>query len=121
MSALFSSTQMAVEWAASVLEVRTCTYMPEDVEGGVVCVVERTGGEVAYPHDAPEMSFQVWAKTEAEAEAGAMMVAIAASTMPPEDYHVNAVGTPTVFSYGREDGGWFVWQATVPFSVRLID
>lgn len=121
MSALFSSTQMAVEWAASVLETRACTYMPDDAHEQVVCVVERTGGDVAYPHDAPEISFQIWAKAEADAEAGAMMVAIAASTKPPEDPHVNAVGAPTVFSYGREEGGWFVWQATVPFSVRLID
>lgn len=49
------------------------------------------------------------------------MLAIATVTMPMDDPHVNAMGTPEVLSYGREEGGWFVWQVTVPLDVRLTD
>ena len=42
MSALFSSTQMAVEWAASVLETRACTYMPDDAHEQAVSYTHLT-------------------------------------------------------------------------------
>lgn len=118
---MFSSMEMAVAWAAGVLGYRAATCMPRDYAGEAICLVDRTGGELDYPHDSPEISFSVWARSEAEAESGANALAIACKTMPPGDWHVNAVGVPRVFSYGREDGGWFVWQTTVPFQVRLQD
>lgn len=124
---MFSSVQCAVEWAAEVLGVRACTYLPRDASGNVtsgdrtLVVVERTGGELAYPHDSPDISLQVWSRSEAEAESGANMLAIAARTMPMADRHVNSMGTPSVLSYGREPGGWFVWQVDQPLSVNLLD
>lgn len=124
---MFSSVQCAVEWAATTLGVRACTYLPMDATGGVdadektFVVVERTGGELDYPHDNPEISFQVWSRSEADAEAYANMLAIAARTKMMADRHVNAMGVPSVLSYGREDGGWFVWQVTQPLSVNLLD
>lgn len=117
---MFDSMEMAVAWAASVLGTRACTYLPADPPDEL-CVVERVGGELDYPHDSPEFAFQVWAKAEKAAKDGACLVAVAAKTAPPADGHVNSVGVPTVYSYGREDGGWFVWQATVPMEVNLLD
>lgn len=124
---MFSSVQCAVEWAATTLGVRASTYLPMDATGGVdadektFVVVERTGGELDYPHDNPEISFQVWSRSEADAEAYANMLAIASRTKRMADRHVNAMGVPSVLSYGREDGGWFVWQVTQPLSVNLLD
>ncbi|NPD32254.1 hypothetical protein HLV35_03100 [Eggerthellaceae bacterium zg-997] len=124
---MFSSIECAVSWAARVLLVRACTYVPRTSEGDVTaddaefCVVERVGGPLAYPHDEPEIAFQVWARREARAEQLACMLAVAARTMPISDAHVNGMGVPSVCSYGREEGGWFVWQTTVPLKVNLLD
>ena len=119
---MFSSMECSVAWADRVLGVHAVTYPPPDArELGAFCVVERTGGELAWPHDSPEISFQLWADSESDAEELANMLAIATVTMPMDDPHVNAMGTPEVLSYGREEGGWFVWQVTVSLDVRLTD
>lgn len=118
---MFSSTEMAVAWAAEVLGVQSGTYMPSKFDGDAICIVDRTGGDLDYPHDAPEIAFQVWARNEADAESGATCIAIACKTRPPDDPHVNHVRTPRVFSYGREERGWFVWQCSVAFDVTLLD
>lgn len=123
---MFSSIECAIKWAHSVLGIDTCTYVPLKDDGSVdastsFCVVERTGGELDYPHDAPEIAFQVWAKTEDRAETLANMLAIATKTMPIDDMHVNGMETPTLVTYGREAGGWFVWQVSVVIHVSLRD
>lgn len=119
---MFSSMECSIAWARRVLGMWTVTYPPPNGrEFGAFCVVERTGGELAWPHDSPEISFQLWADSEDEAEELANMLAIATVTMPMDDPHVNAMGTPEVLSYGREEGGWFVWQVTVSLDVRLTD
>lgn len=119
---MFSSMECSTDWVRHVLGIRTVTYPPPNArELGAFCVVERTGGELAWPHDSPEISFRLWADSELEAEELANMLAIATVTMPMDDPHVNAMGTPEVLSYGREEGGWFVWQVTVPLDVRLTD
>ena len=91
-----------------------------DTSAEAFCLVERTGGEVSWPHDSPEVAFQVWAKTDLAAEQAAYLLAIGAVTAPPADPHCNSVGTPTMYSYGREEGGWYVWQATIPFEFNMI-
>ena len=41
--------------------------------------------------------------------------------MSINDRHVNDVGVPSVLRYGREDGGWYVWQVDVTLEVNLLD
>ncbi|MCI6275080.1 MAG: hypothetical protein MR611_10510 [Coriobacteriaceae bacterium] len=123
---MVSSLEMVCEWVRGVLGVRVGTYPPASATtatGGAqpFAVVTRTGGEVDYPHESPAFAVQVWAADEATAETDAYLVAIACKTMPPSDAHVNAILTPTVLSYGRMEGGWFVWQANVSLEVNLLD
>ena len=123
---MFSSVEYAAAWASDVLGVRACTYAPRDARGDVpgsepFCVVERTGGPLDWSHDSPEIAFQPWSRSEAEAEAMAASLAIAVRTRPMDDPHVNAAGVPDVLSYGREEGGWFVWQTSVRLEVNLLD
>lgn len=124
---MFSSLEYAVNWARSILGYRTSTYVPRDADGMALvrdkkfCIVERTGGELDYPHDMPSFSFQIWSQSEADAEADANILAIATKTKPMDDYHINACGTPSVLSYGLMDGGWFVWQVNLDLNVNLLD
>ncbi|MBS6418870.1 MAG: hypothetical protein KH372_08645 [Olsenella uli] len=122
---MFSSVECMVSWATATIGVRCGTQVPRGAsgvaEGGTFLVVTRTGGELDYPHDAPRLAVQTWARSEADAEALANQVAIALRTMPPTDAHVNHVGVPSVLSYGRQDGGWYVWQVDVGLGVNLLD
>lgn len=121
---MFSSLECVIAWAHDVTDVPCGTYLPEGAKstaGGSYCVVSRDGGELDYPHDAPDVSIQVWSPTEAGAESLANVVAIACKTMPINDRHVNNVGVPSVLRYGREDGGWYVWQVDVTLEVNLLD
>lgn len=123
---MFSSIEEAVRWAGGVLEVPASTEVQRDSRGvpsakGEFCIVERTGGELDYPHDSPEMTFEMWARSSERAEQMANVAAIACKTMPPEDPHVNAVGVPRVYSYGLQDGGWHVWDVAVDWQVTLLD
>ena len=122
MTTVFDPMEFVVGWVAGVLEAPAYTYVP-DGPPDLFAVVTRTGGEVAYPHDSPEFAVQAWARTDADAETAAYLVAIAATNpaSQPADRHCNAVGTPTMYSYGREDGGWYVWQVTVPLEFNLLD
>ena len=117
---MWSSMEMMGEWARDVLDVPVSTY-PASGAGPTFALVSRTGGRVDYPHDSPEISVQVWSKSDSEAEEGAMAIGIAAKTLPPDDPHVNSVGAPNVYRYGAQDGGWFVWEADVPLETNIID
>lgn len=124
---MFSSIEAAVEWAQFVLGggVRVGTYVPRDAEGlptgkQSLCLVDRTGGTLNFPHDFPEITFQVWTKSEAESEELANVLAIACKTAPPTDPHINSIQPPTLSSYGNQ-GAWFVWQVSVSWGVRLDD
>lgn len=119
---MFSSLEHSLSWAHEVLDIRCATYPPADAQGlEAFCVVERTGGPLDYPHDSPDMTFQLWARDEATAEENANVLAIAAKKRPMGDPHVNAMGVPEMMSYGRMEGGWFVWQVSVPLNVNLLD
>lgn len=119
---MVSVVELSVEWSASVLGVAARTSPPRDSQDEAeFCLVERTGGLLDWPHDSPEVTFQLWARADERAEQLAMMLAIAAKTVPPRDRHINAVGVPSVSSYGEVDGGFFVWQVSLPLEMNLLD
>lgn len=126
---MFSSIECAINWARQILGVHVGTFVPRDARGVVsaapnidtFAVVERTGGALDYPHDSPEISVQVWSRSDEKAETMANMLAIACKTKPIDDDHVNAIGVPTLFSYGAEAGGWLVWQVNISLEVNLLD
>lgn len=117
---MFNPLADVMSWAGDVLEAPASTYVPDDPPDLFV-VVTRTGGAVFKGHDSPQFAMQVWAKSDLEAEAGAYTLALAMQdpAYAPSDPHCNAVGDPTIYSYGREDGGWYVWQVTAEFQYNL--
>lgn len=125
---MFSSLEYAIKWASEVLGYRAVSYVPRNADDTLkpikdkkFCVVNRTGGELNYPHDSPSFAFQLWCRTDAEAEEEANILAIAAKLKPMKDIHVNAVGVPDVLSYGYAEDGWFIWQVNIDLEVNLLD
>ena len=119
---MFSSVECSIRWAATILEVPVGTYAPEESEKlTAFAITERTGGSLDYPHDNPDITFQIWAKEEARAEQLANLLAIAAKTMPIDDSHVNTMDVPEMMSYGKAEGDWFIWQVSVGLNVNLLD
>lgn len=122
---MISSLEIVRDWAAETLGLDAGTYVPADATAAYpdaepFCVVTRTGGTLDYPHDSPKFAVQVWAADESAAETYAAMLAIACRTMPPKDPHINSVAAPAVLSYGREDGGWFVWETDIDLEINLL-
>nr|DAF81964.1 MAG TPA: hypothetical protein [Caudoviricetes sp.] len=122
---MVSSLELVIRWTEETLGIQAGTYPPKDAAAAVpgaapFAVVTRTGGTLSYPHDSPAFAVQIWAADEATAEADAAMLAIACRTKPPTDSHINAVLDPSVLSYGRQDGGWFVWQTDINLEVNLL-
>lgn len=116
---MFDPLEAVVSWASDILDAPVMTY-PDPPDGASIFgVVTRTGGDVDWPHDWPSFAIQVWAESDAEAEQGAYLLAIGAKTRPPADAGILEVMTPSMYSYGREDGGWYVWQTTIPLAVNL--
>lgn len=78
--------------AAAVAWLQTLGYdaaqMMQAEKTGVFVTVERTGGGVVNLVDYPELAFQVWADTNAEAEAAAQGLRLALLTgAPPDGVH----------------------------------
>lgn len=119
---MFDPLENVVSWVGSVLSVPVSTYSDtEKATGDEFALVQRTGGDCDYPHDYPEFAIQIWAKSDAAAEQAAYLLAIGSKTVPPTDRHIDAIGVPTMYSFDRQEGGWFVWQVTIPFVVNLLD
>lgn len=121
---IVSSLEILIAWVKDVLDIDAGTYPPHDATTATeaaepFAVITRTGGAVDYPHDSPQFAVQLWAASEERAELLANLLAIACRTMPPDDSHVNSLATPTVLSYGRMDGGWFVWQVDIGLEVNM--
>ena len=117
---IFSSMEYIIKYVHKVLNIPASTHVQEKMPPAFA-LVDRTGGEVDYPHDNPEYSVSIWAKSEAKCEDYAYQLAIGLKTVPPDDYHINAVGVPTVFSYGRDESGYYIWQVTVTLAVNIQD
>lgn len=118
---MFDPLEFAVAWASRVTGVRCGTYIYDDMPDPAV-VVTRSGGTVDFPHDAPNFAFTVYASTDDEAESLAYQLAIAAryGQCQPSDPHLNAVGAPSLYSYGRRNGQ-YIWETDIPMNFRLLD
>lgn len=112
--------EYVIKYVQNILNVDVVTYVPKDTPD-VFALVDRTGGVLDYPHDRPEFSVSIWARREDVCEELAHKLAIALKTRPPEDEHINSHSVPSVFSYGREEGGFFVWQVTFGLVTNILD
>lgn len=115
---MWSSTAAVVTWVESTLEVRTGTYPPADSPSDFA-VVQRVGGDCAYPHDSPRFAVQVWTDTEAGAEQATLALAAVLPGIVDSDTRINAVGTPSVTSIGRDEGGHFIWQLVFELQTNI--
>lgn len=119
---MYSSLEHTIKWVARISELPTQTHVPAKMPAAF-CVVERTSGRLDYPHDNPEYTVSVWAKTEDKAEEHAMNLAAAIKLIPPvDDYHINGVlDAPNVFHYGRDETGYDIWAVSFSLHVNLSD
>ena len=115
---IFSSMEFMVKWVSETLKVPCSTRVPRDTPN-TFAQIDRTGGTMDYPHDSPEYTVSIWAKSEAECEQLAHELAIALKLTPPTDKHINQVDVPNVFSYGVQDGGYTTWQVTFQMQINI--
>lgn len=117
---MFSSLQAVIDWAADTFELPVSTYPQANDEHPFV-VVNRTGGECAYPHDYPRFGIQFWAESDAEGEVLAFACAMQLESLLSESDRINAVGTPEITQLGLVDGGGFVWEVGVSLSTNIYE
>lgn len=117
---IWSSMEYIIKYVHKTLGIPVATHAPKNTPD-VFALVDRTGGEMDYPHDRPEYSVSIWARSEDKCEELAHVLAIGLKTKPPDDDHINAHGVPAVFSYGQEEGGFFIWQVTFNLVVNIQD
>lgn len=117
---IWSSMEYIIKYVHDMLGVPTATHTPKNTPD-VFALVDRTGGDMDYPHDRPEYSVSIWARSEDKCEELAHVLAIGLKTKAPDDGHINAHGVPAVFSYGQEEGGFFIWQVTFSLVVNIQD
>lgn len=117
---IWSSMEYVIGYTRDILNVDAMTYVPKNTPNAFA-LVDRTGGEMDYPHDRPEFSVSIWAKRADVCEELAHKLAIGLKTKPPEDIHINSHSTPVVFSYGRDESGFFVWQITFGLVTNILD
>ena len=96
----------------------TATY-PQAFDHAPFAVVNRVGGECAYPHDYPRFGVQFWMPSDAEGESLAFACAIALASIRDVSDRINAVGTPEITQLGYMDGGEFVWQVTFDLATNI--
>lgn len=111
---IFSSIEYVIKYVHGVLEIPVSTHTQKNTPD-MYALVDRTGGVMDYPHDAPEYSVSIYTKSEAKSEELAHVLAIGLKTKPMQDPHINKCYPPNVFSYGRDEAGYFIWQ--VSFSI----
>ncbi len=115
---MWSSLETVVGWAARTLDMPASTY-PLAQDSYPFAVVNRTGGECAYPHDYPRYAVQVWTESDAEGESYAFDAALALPSIVDEDERINAVGVAEITQLGFIDGGGFVWQVGFDLATNI--
>ena len=115
---IFSSMEHMIKWVSDTLKVPCSTKVPRDTPD-IFTLLDRTGGTMDYPHDSPEYTVSIWAKSKDACEQLAHELAIALKLTPPADRHINHVDVPNVFSYGVQDGGYTTWQVTFQMQVNI--
>ena len=109
---MWSSMNAVVSWLESRLDVRVCTYPPREMPTDFA-VVQRVGGTMSYPHDAPRYTVQLWTDTDEGGEQAILALARVLPTLVTADERINAVDAdPEVTQLGHVETGHFVWQLT---------
>ena len=117
---IFSSMEHVIKWAHTTIGLPCSTEVQKNTPDEFL-LVDRTGGEMDYPHDSPEYTISIWTRSSARSEQIAHELAIALKVAPPTDRNINAVFPPNVFSYGKQEGDFVVWQVTFSMSVNIKD
>ena len=117
---IFSSMEHVIKWAHITIGLPCSTEVQKNTPDEFL-LVDRTGGEMDYPHDYPEYTISIWTRSSARSEQVAHELAIALKVTPPTDRNINAIFTPNVFSYGKQEGDFIVWQVTFSMSVNIKD
>lgn len=116
---MWSSLAETVAWVEEALEVRTGSYPPAD-ERGDFAVVQRVGGETAYPHDNPRIAIQAWTDSDENGEQVALALARVLPTLKERSPRINAIGRDiTVTQLGRDENGHYVWQVEFQMHVNI--
>ena len=118
---MWSSLAETIAWAEDTLGVRTGSYPPAN-EDGDFAVVQRVGGETAYPHDHPRIAIQAWTDSDANGEQVALALARVLPSLKERSPRINAIGRDiTVTQLGRDENGHFVWQVEFQMHCNIID
>lgn len=120
---MWSSLAETIAWVESVLDVRTGSYPPAN-QTGDYAIVQRVGGDTAYPHDNPRIAVQIWTDSDANGEQVALALARVLPQLKEQSDRINAIdGESTITQLGRDDNGHYVWQVvfTAHCNIRLDD
>lgn len=118
---MWSSLAETIAWTEDTLGVRTGSYPPAN-EDGDFAVVQRVGGETAYPHDHPRIAIQAWTDSDENGEQVALALARVLPSLRERSPRINAIGRDiTVTQLGRDDNGHFVWQVEFQMHCNIID
>lgn len=110
-----------ISWAERSLGVRVGTYPPKDMPTDFA-VVQRVGGTMRYPHDAPRYSVQLWTDDDESGEQVIMALARLLPNLASEDERINAVDLDAeVTQLGRIETGHYIWQLTFQLYVNIKD
>lgn len=118
---MWSSLATVTNWLKGVLDIRVGTYPPKDMPADFA-VVQRVGGEMSYPHDAPRYAIQLWTDTDSGGEQAIMALARVLPTLADESERINAIdSSPDITQMGHTETGHFVWQLTFQIYANIRD
>lgn len=118
---MWSSMATVISWTEQALGVRVGTYPPKDMPSDFA-VVQRVGGTMSYPHDAPRYAVQLWTDSDEGGEQVIMALARVLPTLAAAHERINAVDrNPEVTQLGRLETGHYVWQLTFQLDVNIKD
>ena len=118
---MWSSLAETISWVEEALDVRTGSYPPAN-EDGDFAVVQRVGGETAYPHDHPRIAIQAWTDSDENGEQVALALARVLPSLKERSPRINAIGREiTVTQLGRDENNHFVWQVEFQMHCNIID
>ena len=90
---IFSSMEHVIKWAHTTIGLPCSKEVQKNTQDEFL-LVDRSGGEMDYPHDSPEYTISIWTMSSARTEHVALDLAIALKVTPPTDRKINAVFTP---------------------------
>jgi hypothetical protein len=110
-----------IQWAEASLGVPVGTYPQKDMPTDFA-IVQRVGGSMSYPHDAPRYSVQLWTDDDASGEQVIMALARLLPTLKEASGRINGIDPdPEVTQLGHVETGHFVWQLTFQLYANIRD